>query len=325
MKIALSITIIIGSLITNVYAQWKVIAIKPNSQVYVGDQLLKKGQEIKHTDKIRFTKADQYVRIYEVGKLPFTLKPGGGKKGLSNELEGQAFAMRVIKKRSLIVRGIQPEQFTPYIIMNNTAAKLWCTGTSMNAVDPLKKPRKLLFLEKGKLYFSYKFKSFAQEVTFFYVYKYKGKRVVKPIIFENKPDYKLLKFNPSIYKVGGQQIPADETSGGGLFYRLRGERPLPLSRFKPYVVPKIPTVFKQEVKELLSILKKEMGKNYQSQLAKNLKTASDKQIALIIDLERFRQIMDFTDVFFDARPDFNSLKEWLTKNFPKLQLPKESN
>lgn len=307
------------------FAQWKVIAIKPNSKVYVGDQLLKKGQEIKHTDKIRFTKGDQYIRIYEAGKMPFTLKPGGGKKGLSNELQGQAFAMRVVKKRSLIVRGIQPEQFTPYIIMNNTAAKLWCTGASMNAVDPLKKPRKLLFLEKGKLYFSYKFRSFDQEVTFFYVYKYQGKRVIKPIIFDNKPDYKLLKFDASVYKVGGKQITADETSDGGLFYRPKGERPSPLSRFKPYVVPKVPSVFKQEMKELLEILKKEMGKNYQSQLAKNLKTASDKQIALIIDLERFRQIMDFTDVFFDARPDFNSLKEWLTKNFPKLQLPKESN
>ncbi|OJJ21566.1 hypothetical protein BKI52_13565 [marine bacterium AO1-C] len=307
-------------------AQWKIIALKPNSKVYLGNQLIKKGQEIKHTDKIRFTKADQYIRIHEAGKLPFTLKPGAGKKSPNNELEAQAFAFRVIKKRPLVVRGIQPEQFTPYVIMNPEDTKIWCTGAPIYAPSALSKARKLLFLEKGKLYFSYRLANFDGEVTFFYVYKFNGKRVIKPLLFDNKSDYKLIKFNQNIYNVNGQQVAVDKTSNGGLFIRPKGSKPSALSHFKPYVVAQVPATFKQETSELIKVLDQEMGSSYQAQIAKNLKinpSTQKKVLTQAVALQKFRLIMDFTEVFFDAQPDFNSLKEWLRKNFPKFVLPEE--
>mgnify|MGYP001027866840 FL=1 len=311
---------------TTTLAQWKVIALKPNSKVYVGDGLLKQGQEIEHTDKIRFTKADQYVWVHEAGKLPFVLKPGAGKKSLSNELEAQAFALRVAPKRLLVIRGKQREQYDPCVLMTPEDTKIWCSGAPVYAPSALSKPRKLLFLEQGKLYFNYKMMGFNGAVTFFYVYKLNGKRVIKPLLFENKEDYKLVKFDQSIYKVKGKAINIDQISDGAIFVKPEGERPRILSHFKPDVVAQVPSVFKQQMGAFIKILDKKVDADYQANIAKSLKIDPKSQkgvLAQVIALEKFRSMMDFTEAFFDAQPDLNSLKEWLSKNFPKLNLPKE--
>lgn len=299
---------ILGSLIflfaisTSVVAQWKVIAIKPNAKILADGKPIKKGGEIKPTAILKFSKKNDYVRVYKKGRPPFTLAPGKNSK-----MEGKASTLIVPRKR-IFSRG-QVTLIEP--IMTRPEAKIWLSGAD--------KP--LFFIKKAKLYFTPQV--FQDTGKFYLVYKSAGKRKIKSLkhIYDINGKVTIVTFGSDVFK--GITNP-DKITNSALFIRPKGQKPRLISKFKPLIVNEPNLDFKKDLEGLIAILNKVYSKKALKRKAKKQKISPDIMLSRGSEY-KFLNILDFFSDYYAATPDRNSIKMWLIKNYPKLQVPGKKN
>ncbi|OJJ21565.1 hypothetical protein BKI52_13560 [marine bacterium AO1-C] len=300
---------ILGSLLLSLsfsnlaIAQWRVIALKSDTKIYADGKLLKKGAQIKPSTQLKFAQEKSYVRVYQKRNPLFTIAPGTSKK-----LEGKA-ADLLLNRKKFFSRG-EIKLIEPFY-------------TLAEARDLLSGDLSLIFIDKAQLFFNKNvFQNYDQPEAFFLLYTHQGKKAVKKLSYQRTDDQITLPLDKNIY-AGISDL--NTISQNALFFKTNKTRkPTLLSRMKTVVVVKPDKKFKKEMAELIKILDRE----YTEKAIKKRAKTQNSSLRFMIDRADEYKLYDIIHFFldyYDSMPERNSVKFWLIKNFPKLQVPGKQN
>lgn len=290
-------TLLFLLLTTTSYAQWVAMSVKPGAKVYADSKLLKRGTRFSATSKIKFTKKSDYVKVYVKGRAPFTIKPIAGKNASGNELLALAKHLIVPHTVALSTKGEKKKQV---IANSRTDFKLLLTGAAPNVAEPLKKARKLLFIGNGgKLYIDKKMYDLSDKQHFMFYYLLAGEKKPKgiPLRHSIDKDQVTISLNRQMYN----KHKINTVKKSCICYRKPGQSPQKVAFFRPFFVPTPGPELVKNIKEDVAMLKK-YGVN-------------DEQLIFSYIYETFRD-------FYEATPDINSLKTWISSTLTDAYLSK---